>query len=123
VSSVVASLIGDDTMPKHAAPSRFTWGQIAAIVCVGVAGAGALSNVSRVRAQTAARSNVTYHKDVEPILQRACQECHGSDPRNWAGFGNRSIDDMSFAWITMYNISESEFKTMVDERKKAIVSR
>jgi hypothetical protein len=46
---------------------------------------------------------------------------YNPDPRNWAGFGNRSIDDMSFAWITMYNVSEAELTNMLDERKKAIV--
>ena len=46
---------------------------------------------------------------------------YNPDPRNWAGFGNRSIDDMSFAWITMYNVSEHELKKMLDERKKALL--
>ena len=26
---------------------------------------------------------------------------YNPDPRNWVGFGNRSIDDMSFAWMSL----------------------
>ena len=48
---------------------------------------------------------------------------YNPDPRNWAGFGNRSIDDMSFAWVTMYNVTDGEFKTMVEERKKTVAAK
>jgi len=75
-----------------------------------------------------------YTDDVAPILpagtiihvtswhDNTAANKYNPDPRNWAGFGNRSIDDMSFAWITMYNVTDGEFTHMVDARKKAIVS-
>jgi len=43
------------------------------------------------------------------------------DPRNWVGYGQRSIDEMSRFWITYYSLSEDEFQALVAERnaKKA----
>jgi len=32
------------------------------------------------------------------------------DPRNWAGFGQRSSDDMSFTWTSYYALSDEEFE-------------
>ena len=40
------------------------------------------------------------------------------DSDNWIGFGQRSTDDMSFAWISYYSLSEEEFKQMVMERRE-----
>jgi len=39
------------------------------------------------------------------------------DPDNWIGYGQRSIDDMSVAWITYYTMSEGEFRQAVSERR------
>lgn len=39
------------------------------------------------------------------------------DPTNWAGFGQRSIDDMSFAWMTGYELTDDQYKEMVAERE------
>ncbi len=39
------------------------------------------------------------------------------DPDTWVGFGQRSIDDMSHAWITYYTLSDEDFKQQVAERK------
>jgi hypothetical protein len=38
------------------------------------------------------------------------------DPRNWAGFGQRSSDDMAFAHVSWYVLNDEEFKEAVDER-------
>ena len=38
------------------------------------------------------------------------------DPDTWVGYGQRSIDDMSHAWITYYTLSEDDFKQQVAER-------
>jgi hypothetical protein len=38
------------------------------------------------------------------------------DLGNWIGFGQRTIDEMSHAWITYFNLSEEEFKQAVAER-------
>ena len=39
------------------------------------------------------------------------------DPRNWVGSGQRTIDEMGFAWIGWYELSDEEYKTMLAERK------
>jgi hypothetical protein len=39
------------------------------------------------------------------------------DPRNWVGSGNRTIDEMGFAWITWYDYSDDEYKTELEARK------
>jgi hypothetical protein len=39
------------------------------------------------------------------------------DPRNWVGSGNRTIDEMGFAWITWYDYSDDEYKAEFDARK------
>jgi hypothetical protein len=38
------------------------------------------------------------------------------DPRNWAGFGQRSIDDMSFTWVSYYYLSDEEYEQEVKAR-------
>ena len=37
--------------------------------------------------------------------------------RNWAGFGQRSSDDMSFTWTSYYELDEEEFEAAVAERQ------
>lgn len=39
------------------------------------------------------------------------------DPSNPVAFGQRTIDDMSFAWVSYYYLSDDEYKQMTDERK------
>ena len=39
------------------------------------------------------------------------------DPAMWAGFGERSVDDMLQLWINVVYLDEAEFKRLVDERK------
>ena len=40
----------------------------------GLALLGFLSTINSAMSQTA--DEVTFHKDIEPILQRSCQSCH-----------------------------------------------
>ena len=40
------------------------------------------------------------------------------DPRNWRGYGQRTIDEMGFAWVTWSNLEESDYKSKVAERTK-----
>jgi hypothetical protein len=40
------------------------------------------------------------------------------DPRNWRGYGQRTLDEMAFAWITWSNLTEDDYKAMVAARKK-----
>ncbi|MCY4660193.1 MAG: hypothetical protein OXF93_10340 [Acidobacteria bacterium] len=39
------------------------------------------------------------------------------DPRNWAGFGQRSSDDMSFTWTSWFELSDEEYEAAVAERQ------
>jgi hypothetical protein len=41
---------------------------------------------------------------------------YNPDPTNWVGFGQRSIDDMSFAWVSYYELSQEEYDKQVAER-------
>jgi hypothetical protein len=43
---------------------------------------------------------------------------YNPDPKNWVGFGNRSIDDMSFAWMSFFHMPESVFEQKLAERKR-----
>ena len=40
------------------------------------------------------------------------------DPRNWVGDGQRTIDEMGFAWIGWYDLTDEEYKTQLAERKE-----
>ena len=39
------------------------------------------------------------------------------DPKNWVGDGQRTIDEMGFAWIGWYDMTDEEYKTELDARK------
>jgi hypothetical protein len=41
------------------------------------------------------------------------------DARNWVGSGNRTIDEMGFAWITWYDYTDDEYKAELEARKGA----
>jgi hypothetical protein len=40
------------------------------------------------------------------------------DPKNWVGDGQRTIDEMGFAWIGWFDLTEEEYKTQLAERKE-----
>ena len=40
------------------------------------------------------------------------------DPRNWVGYGQRTIDEMAFAWVTWTYLAEDDYKQMTAERNK-----
>jgi mono/diheme cytochrome c family protein len=41
------------------------------------------------------------------------------DPKNWVGNGSRTIDEMAFAWIGWYDMTDEEYKAAWEERKAA----
>lgn len=43
---------------------------------------------------------------------------YNPDPKNWVGFGNRSIDDMSFAWMSFFHMPEEVYEEKLIERKR-----
>ena len=48
---------------------------------------------------------------------------YNPDPRNWAGFGQRSIDDMSFAWVNYVWLTDEDFQKQVADRKASQTKR
>ncbi len=70
-----------------------------------------------------------YADDVQPLLPKGTMlhtiTWHDNssanrwnpDPRNWAGFGQRSSDDMSFTWTSYYELDDEEFAAAVEERQ------
>lgn len=70
-----------------------------------------------------------YLDDVQPLLpagtmmhtitwhDNSAANKWNPDPRNWAGFGQRSSDDMSFTWTSYYELDDDEFAAAVEERK------
>ena len=69
-----------------------------------------------------------YADDVQPLLPKdtilhtitwhdnSRANRWNPDPRNWAGFGQRSSDDMSFTWTSWYELSDEEFEAALEER-------
>jgi hypothetical protein len=39
------------------------------------------------------------------------------DPRNWVGDGQRTVDEMGFAWIGWMELTDEEYKTQLAERR------
>jgi hypothetical protein len=42
---------------------------------------------------------------------------YNPNPRNWVGYGQRSIDEMSFAWVTVTYLEDDDFQQRVQARK------
>jgi hypothetical protein len=40
------------------------------------------------------------------------------DPKNWVGDGQRTIDEMGFAWIGWYDLTDDEYKTQLTQRRE-----
>src|SRR5687768_17163731 len=55
-----------------------SWRRLAGLVPV-LAAAGVVIAAAPAAAQTAANRPVTFTKDIAPILQRSCQNCHRPD--------------------------------------------
>jgi hypothetical protein len=44
------------------------------------------------------------------------------DPTNWVGFGQRSTDDMAFAHISNYKLTDEEYAQHVQERLRRLAT-
>jgi hypothetical protein len=72
-----------------------------------------------------------YADDVQPLVpagtilhtiswhDNSSANRFNPDPKNWVGDGQRTIDEMGFAWIGWYDLTEEEYKTQLAERKTA----
>jgi len=47
---------------------------------------------------------------------------HNPDPNMWAGFGERSVDDMVQVWLDLVYLDDTEFQKAVAERKAKLVA-
>jgi hypothetical protein len=70
-----------------------------------------------------------YADDVAPLLpagtilqvtswhNNTVSNKYNPDPSNWVGDGQRTVDDMSHAWLTYIYLTNDDFKRQVEERK------
>jgi hypothetical protein len=70
----------------------------------------------------------SYTDDVQPLFPKgtilhtttwhdnSAANKWNPDPRNWAGFGQRSSDDMAFTHVSWYVLNDEEYKEAVSER-------
>jgi hypothetical protein len=73
--------------------------------------------------------NYTYADDVAPLIpagtvlhvitwhDNSQANKANPDPKNWVGDGQRTIDEMGFAWIGWYDMTDAEYKAEVAARK------
>jgi hypothetical protein len=73
--------------------------------------------------------NYTYTDDVAPLIpagtvlhvitwhDNSQANKANPDPKNWVGDGQRTIDEMGFAWIGWYDMSDDEYKAELEARK------
>ena len=71
-----------------------------------------------------------YADDVAPLLpagtiihvttwhDNSDHNPHVLNPKNWTGSGQRTIDEMSFAWISLFYIDEADYQQRLAARKK-----
>ena len=73
--------------------------------------------------------NYTYTDDAAPLIpagtvlhviswhDNSQSNKANPDPKNWVGDGQRTIDEMGFAWIGWYDMTDDEYKAELAERK------
>jgi hypothetical protein len=73
--------------------------------------------------------NYVYADDVAPLLpagtvlhmigihDNTTSNPRNPDPAMWAGFGERSVDDMVQVWLDVVYLDDDEFKRLVEERR------
>jgi hypothetical protein len=71
-----------------------------------------------------------YAEEVAPLLpagtiihitawhDNTAANKYNPNPRNWVGYGQRTIDEMSFAWVSLFYIEEADYQQRVAARKK-----
>ncbi len=71
-----------------------------------------------------------YAEDVAPLLPAGTvihvttwhdntdNNKHNPNPKNWVGYGQRTIDEMSFAWVSLFYLDEQDYQQRLLARKK-----
>jgi hypothetical protein len=69
-----------------------------------------------------------YAEDVAPLLPAGTvihvttwhdntdNNKFNPNPKNWVGYGQRTIDEMSFAWVSLYYLDEADYQKRVQAR-------
>jgi len=47
---------------------------------------------------------------------------HNPNPKNWVGYGQRTIDEMSFAWVSLYYLDQADYEARLAARNAAAKS-
>jgi hypothetical protein len=76
-----------------------------------------------------------YAEDVQPLLPAGTvihvtawhdntpANKYNPNPRNWVGYGQRTIDEMSFAWVSLFYIDEKDYTQRVEARRQTTHDR
>jgi len=71
-----------------------------------------------------------YAEDVSPILpagtvihvttwhDNSDANPHNPDPKNWVGGGQRTIDEMAFAWVSLFYLDDADYQQRLQARNK-----
>jgi len=71
-----------------------------------------------------------YAEDVSPILpagtvihvttwhDNSDTNPHNPDPKNWVGGGQRTIDEMAFAWVSLFYLDDADYQQRLQARNK-----
>ena len=70
-----------------------------------------------------------YAEEAEPLLPAGTvihvttwhdntdNNKHNPNPKNWVGYGQRTIDEMSFAWVSLYYLDDADYQQRLQARK------
>src|SRR5262249_31279267 len=76
-------------------------------------------------------NNYIYTDDAAPVLPKGTiikitgwydntsANPHNPDPNQWVGFGDRTVDEMSHAWVNVTNISDEDYKEWAAKHRPA----
>jgi hypothetical protein len=76
-----------------------------------------------------------YAEDVEPLLPAGTvihittwhdntdHNPHNPNPKNWVGYGQRTIDEMSFAWVSLYYLDDADYQQRLQARRTTQASK
>ena len=48
---------------------------------------------------------------------------HNPNPKNWVGYGQRTIDEMSFAWVSLYYLDDDDYQQRLRARRMMQASK
>jgi hypothetical protein len=52
---------------------------------------------------------ITWHDNTTALK-------NNPDPRNWIGWGTRTVDDMAFCWVSWYDMTVADYKQELEKR-------